>query len=88
MLARLIALRRLSSTTSVNLALGRAYSDSGSSFVQLQSQSGGTSTATAASQAVADQFLSEFATAGWALRRNRSVGGDRGACISARPTSG
>ncbi len=72
-LARLIALRRLSSTTSVNLALGRAYSDSGSSFVQLQSQSGGTTTTTATSQAVADQFLNEFATAGWALRGNRSA---------------
>lgn len=71
-LARLTALRRLSSTTSVHLAFGRAYSDSGSSFVQLQALSGGTSTSQAASQAVADQFLSEFASAGWALRRNRT----------------
>lgn len=72
-LARLMALRRLSSAASVSLSVGRAYSDAGSSFMQMQSLSPGLSSATQATQGVPDQFLNEFATVGWGLSRNRTA---------------
>lgn len=70
-LFRFEATRRVSESSTVNLALGHEFSGAGAAFATAQS-GGSIGLDTALSRQVPDPFTHEYATLGWAFSRNRT----------------